>query len=193
MSGYVPRTNRPWDEPKPLPERRVLRHWPNVVSGWCIGYGMFALTAFMDPLAVYTVWDDGGQGFVASGPYLAWFVLLSVGALTYFGRPRTVLDRRAVRLRDPLRDITIAWARVDEFDPNRLALRVRSGERWFSATGSERGLAWAIAEVARRYQAAAEPGDEVTVRWRRPEWPEILLTGFWLLYLGLGAAGVRLA
>ena len=63
---------------------------------------------------------------------------------------------------------------------------IRLDDRWPS------GRVGIGTEVARRYQAAAEPGDEVTARWRRPEWPEIVLAGLWLLYIGLGAAGIRL-
>lgn len=80
----------------------VHRNYSNYFWGNFIAYGMFALVVAQDPLGLYSVWVDGGQGLVSMGWYLLYFFLISFGAFRIFARPCVRIGCSAVVVVNPI-------------------------------------------------------------------------------------------
>jgi len=174
--------------------RGTKRHRGNQVAGWATAFGVWVLVLALDPLALYGVWEDGGNGFSAVNVgYLAWWAALSCFMFSVFARPRLEFGADELVLRNVRRDVFIPYGAVQELDDDgSMHLRIRAAGRWYRAWGAERSnLATmaghpALGGVALKEgggRSEAEVTSPVQVRRRRLESGEWVLIVLWAGYV----------
>ena len=189
--------------PSCVAERRkrrveVLRNKVNHVSGWLLGYGLLLFIVCLDPLSVVLTWEDGTNGLTQENlESCAFFAAVSLVGFTLWARPRVELRPGLVLLRNILRDVRIPADAIEAVDTTGDYVKITAAGRQYTAAGLEqsnlmhmRGSDFgdrAATSMQGQTQAHA-PASSVTVRWRAPEWPEILLLALWTVYVAAGYA-----
>lgn len=90
----------------------VFRNRSNYFWGHFVAYGMFGVVVAPDPLGLYSVWVDGGQGLASMGWYLLYFFLISFGAYRIFARPCVRIGFSEVVVVNPISACTFDAAGV---------------------------------------------------------------------------------
>lgn len=180
---------------------RVLRNRGNQAAGWLASYGLLILLVAQDPLALYSRWTDGGNGFsVFNVGFVVWFGAISLGMFAVFARPRVEIGEESVVLRNVLRDTTIPVRRIEDVDDvgGRYA-RILAAGRWHRAMGAERSnLAMMTARPAiggrlslqdmGSVRGDTEDARPVVEQWRRIQVAEWVLVALWSGYVAASAA-----
>lgn len=178
-----------------MASRKVLRNRGNQLAGWLTSYGLLVLMVSYDPLALYSQWDDGGNGFSGFNVALVlWFGTISLGMFAAFARPHVEIRQDSVVLRNALRDTTIPRSKIEDVDDSGgKYARILAGGRWHRAMGAERSnLAMMTARPAIGGELSRQPlasphkaSDSGTVqeKWRRIGFAEWTLVSLWAGYV----------
>ena len=176
----------------------MLRNRANFVSGWLLGFGLLGFVVWLDPLGVYSTWEDGGSGLTSENlEFVVFFAAISVGGFSLFGRPHVRLQTGNVLICNILRDVSIPRGAIEAVDTTGEYVRIAAGGKQYTAAGLEQSNLshWTGgsfgSRAAEAMQDRALPTGEhavVVVRWRRPEVAELVLVLLWAVYVALGVA-----
>jgi hypothetical protein len=168
-----------------------MRSRTNHVSGWLLGFGLWAGAVALDPLHLYSTWSDvpAEEPWYVQTPYYAFFMVLAIGAFAVFARPRVELLQDTLILRNPLRDVRIPLACITKADTNGKHTVIHADGAKHTAWGTESlniqhggGISAAVAARGSKASAGTSGGGTVAVAPRRPEAAEVLLLALWLAY-----------
>lgn len=169
--------------------QKVVRNRQNQVSGLVLGFAILIGMIALDPLCLYqNCYPDSLFGRLK---LLFGGMLISLGGMVVFWRPRVVVGPQSLLVLNPLRDVTIPLERIDTFEEGDRYTRIIVGEQRITAWGLEQ--APVVGAFGGRPQLAADlvaqqtaPGAAVVRRWRRPEPLEVVVLVGWLGYLVFG-------
>lgn len=171
----------------------MLRNRANHVSGWLLGYGLLLFVVFLDPLSVVLTWEDGGNGLSRENlEFVAFFASISMVGFALWARPRVELLPGLVVVRNILRDVRIPADAIESVDTTSQYVRLSAGGKQYTAAGLEQSnlmlmrgsdFGHRAADSMRGEARAAGHASSVTVHWRMPEWPEVLLLTLWTGYV----------
>ena len=175
----------------------MLRNKVNFVSGWLLSFGLLAFTVWLDPLGVYSTWDDGGNGLTGENlGFVAVIFATSAWGFSQFARPHVQLRPEHVVLCNTLRDVCIPRDAIEAVDASGRYVRIAVGGKQYEAAGLELsnlshwtgGHFGSQSVEAMREQALPTTEQAVVIRWRGPEVPELVLLLLWATYVAVGVA-----
>ncbi len=183
--------------------KSTVRQWQNTIAGWFGAYFVLALIVITDPLGVYQVWEDGGQGR-SSILYALAFTALSLAIFEIFALPKLVLLEGRLVIHNVTREISIPYSCIENLrTTNTVHLQIQAGGKWYRALGVERsnlsaitmrpGVAGVAADriSSRPPQAGLASGREsVQVLWRHPSVSEVIIALLWVAYWVAGTIAI---
>lgn len=171
-------------------------------------FAAWALTGFfiwLDPLALYSRWSDGGNGFTSTNLVYLLIQMACAAIFQAYTYPRVELSRHGVLIRNVMTDTFIAWPFVEELNSEGKYLAIKAQGRWHSVTASEkmnvtvflgrRGTADSMAATVERYRRAYRPPSTPPAPppnvspWRGVQRSDLALGACWLVYIV--GAGLR--
>lgn len=169
----------------------------NFVSGWLLGFGLLGFVVWLDPLGVYSTWEDGGSGLTSENlGFVAFFFAVSALGFSLFARPHVRLQPEHVLVCNILRDVSIPKNAIEAVDTTGEYVRIAAGGKQYTAAGLEQSKLshWTGGRFGTRAAEAMQEDvppntkQAVVVRWRRPDASELVLLLLWAAYAALGVA-----